>query len=79
MLDISPIIIPGIIGAIYCARDRPFAANLIWSVSNGIMAIRSHALGDDTVALSYIIFQVFAMYGVAQHVYNSRKEKVKAV
>lgn len=76
---ISPIIIPGVIGAIYCARDKPFAANIIWSFSNLIMAVRSYLLGDMTVATSYIIFQLFAMYGVVQHVYYSRKEKVKAV
>lgn len=76
---ISPIIIPGVVGAIYCARDKPFQANLIWSVSNLIMAVRSYMLGDLTVATSYLIFQLFALYGVIQHVINTRKTKIQAV
>lgn len=78
-LDISPIIIPGIIGAIYCACDRPYTANIIWSFSNLIMAIRSYMLGDVTVAASYAVFEVFAVFGVAQHVYYSQKKKSKSV
>lgn len=76
---ISPIAIPGIIGAFLCALEHPFAANLIWMFSNLIMAGRSWRMGDYTVAFSYLVFQLFATYGVARHLWNSRKKKIKSV
>jgi hypothetical protein len=68
---ISPIIIPGVIGAIFCAMDLSFHANIIWVGSNALMAARSHKIGDDTNATSYIIFGFFALLGVVQHIWNS--------
>lgn len=76
---ISPIIIPGIIGAFLCALDHPFFANSIWTVSNLIMAWHSYLLGDITSATSFMIFQLFAMYGVIRHIYDIRKTKIQAV
>jgi predicted membrane protein len=72
---ISPIIIPGVIGAIFCAYDKAYEANLIWIFSNFIMAVRSYTLGDFTVATSYVIFMFFAIVGVIQH--RIRHPKVK--
>lgn len=78
-MSISLIILPGVIGAIFCAYDRPFIANIIWTGSNLLMAIRSYNLGDPTVALSYLIFQFFAVWGVIRHIKNSRKTKLQPV
>ena len=76
---ISPIIIPGVVGAFLCALDHPFFANCVWCVSNLMMAWHSYSFGDLTSATTFMIFQIFALYGVIRHLrhlYNKRKTKI---
>lgn len=74
---ISPIIIPGVAGAFLCALDHPFFANCIWSVSNLLMAWHSYSMGDLTSATSFMIFQLFALYGVIRHLYKRNLCNIK--
>ena len=70
---ISWIVIPGIIGAVFCATGKSFHANVIWSLANILMIRNAYTYGDSDSMLLFSVYEIIAVIGVARTV----KERFK--
>lgn len=72
---ISWIIIPGVIGALFCALNKSFAANCIWSISNLLLIFYNLQNNDISQAVLFGVYEVIAIFGVLKHL--SEQYKIK--
>jgi len=66
--------IVSVIGAVAVSKGRALTANMIWSVSNPLLAIYNFQLGQVEIAGMFSVYTIIAWYGV----YNlKRKVSIK--
>jgi len=69
------VVVPGIVGAIFCALDKNFSANCIWSVSNIILICYNWQNHDIYQTSLFLVYEVIAVFGVLKHLWGHPKRK----
>ena len=67
------LIVPGLTGAVMVAFGYPTHANAIWSVGNIFLITHNYYQGDMSQMWLFIIYEVFAVVGLARWYYLKRK------
>jgi hypothetical protein len=63
----------GIVGALFCALNKSYTANLIWGVSNLLLILYNLQQGEQIQAGLFLVYEVIALFGVCKHCYEQRK------
>lgn len=53
-----------IIGAVLVSLNLPLPANLLWSISNPLMAVYNSGIEQDEQAVLFSVFTLIAWFGV---------------
>ena len=63
-----------IIGAAFVSLGKPLAANVLWIVSNPLMAIYNFKLSEYEMSVMFAVYSAIAIYGIWNLKYRKRKE-----
>lgn len=53
-----------VIGAFAVAKGKAFTANLLWLVSNPLMAVYEYQKNEIELASMFVIYSLIALYGI---------------